>query len=63
MLEVNIKKPCKSGDRQMKGTVILPRKTPCAILLSGHKKYYNFDNTFNNLQTRMYVRRFLDEIY
>ena len=38
------------GDRQMKGTVILPRKTPCAILLSGHKKYYNFDNTFNNLQ-------------
>jgi len=47
----------------MKGVLILPRKPPCAVLLSGHKKYYNYDTTFNNIQTRMMMRSFLDEVY
>ena len=47
----------------MKGTLILPRQTPCVKLPSGHKKYYNFDVTFNNLQTRMFMERTLDEVY
>ena len=47
----------------MKGTLIKPKKHPCVTLLSGHKKYYNYDMTFNNLQTRMWAKGFMDEIY
>ena len=45
------------------GTLLLPVKPSCVMLLSGHKKYYNHDKTFNNLQTRMVVEGFMDEIY
>ena len=47
----------------MKGILILPKNTPYATLLSGHKKYYNYDNTFNNIQTRMVVTGVLDNVY
>lgn len=45
------------------GTVILPRKPSVVTLFSGHKKYYNYDKTFNSLQTRMVVTGIQDEIY
>ena len=47
----------------MKGELHIPRKVPFRMLPSGHKKFYNVDTTFNNLQTRMVVTGITDEIY
>ena len=48
----------------MIGTLrLMNKKTPCVTLVSGHKKYYNYDKTFNNLQTRMVVTGIHDEVY
>ena len=53
----------REGRMVRMGTLLLPKKVSCVTLLSGHKKYYNHDTTFNNLQTRMVVTGFTNEIY